>query len=402
MRSALTLEAFEATLRRRAPAARRGKTSASTTTPKRRRRSPRASPTRPARRSPRRPGDARPGLASASSPTAPPRDAPPRRAASRAAPTRPRRSRSRTTARSARSCCTARSTGPALTSNWELVNTAHSTNGHSIAVMGPQVGYYNPQILMEEDLHGPGIDARGAAFPGVNLYVELGHGRDYAWSATTATADNVDTFAEVLCQDEFHYLYKGQCVPMEKLERTNTWTPNGDRTGNAARLGNADRLPHRARHRLRARHGRRQRRSRSRARARPTSTRPTRRSASPSSTNRASSPGPQQFQQAASNINFAASTGPTSTPTTSPTTCPAGCPQRAPKTSPDFPILGTGEYDWQGYRPAAAHDDTCSRSSQHPQRDRPAVPRLLEQQAGAALRRRPTTSTRSARSTACS
>ncbi len=38
-------------------------------------------------------------------------------------------------------------------------------------MLGPQVGYYNPEILMEEDLHGPGIDARGAAFPGVNLYV---------------------------------------------------------------------------------------------------------------------------------------------------------------------------------------------------------------------------------------
>ena len=59
---------------------------------------------------------------------------------------------------------------------------------------------------MEEDLHGPGFDARGASFPGVNLYVQLGHGRDYAWSATTATSDNVDTFAEVLCQDDFHYL----------------------------------------------------------------------------------------------------------------------------------------------------------------------------------------------------
>src|SRR4029077_1971157 len=110
-------------------------------------------------------------------------------------------------------------------SNWELVNKKYSTNGHSIAVMGPQVGYFTPEILMEEALHGPGIEARGAAFPGVNLYVELGHGRDYAWSATTATSDNVDTFAEVLCQDELHYLYKGQCLPMEKLERTNSWGP---------------------------------------------------------------------------------------------------------------------------------------------------------------------------------
>ena len=43
----------------------------------------------------------------------------------------------------------------------------HSTTGHPIGVLGPQVGYYLPQILMEEDLHGPGIDARGATFPGV-------------------------------------------------------------------------------------------------------------------------------------------------------------------------------------------------------------------------------------------
>ncbi len=71
-------------------------------------------------------------------------------------------------------------------SNWELVSAKHSATGHPIAVMGPQVGYFIPQILMEEDLHGPGIDARGASFAGVNLAVELGHGRDYAWSATSA------------------------------------------------------------------------------------------------------------------------------------------------------------------------------------------------------------------------
>ena len=52
---------------------------------------------------------------------------------------------------------------------------------------------------MEEDIHGPGIDADGAAFPGVNLYVELGHGRDYAWSATSAGQNIIDTFAVPLC-----------------------------------------------------------------------------------------------------------------------------------------------------------------------------------------------------------
>ncbi|MEA2421863.1 MAG: hypothetical protein QOF55_962, partial [Thermoleophilaceae bacterium] len=84
-------------------------------------------------------------------------------------------------------------------SNSLLVSAKHSPTGHPVAVMGPQVGYYVPQILMEEDLHGPGVEARGVSFPGVNLYVELGHGRDYAWSATTANSDNIDTFAEKLC-----------------------------------------------------------------------------------------------------------------------------------------------------------------------------------------------------------
>ena len=68
-------------------------------------------------------------------------------------------------------------------------------------VAGPQVGYFNPQILMEQDVHAPagrrrpGIDAQGASFVGINLYVQLGRGRDYAWSATSAGQDIIDTFA---------------------------------------------------------------------------------------------------------------------------------------------------------------------------------------------------------------
>ena len=79
---------------------------------------------------------------------------------------------------------------------------------------------------MEEDLHGPGIDARGAAFAGVNLYVQLGHGRDYAWSATTATSDNVDTFAEVLCKDNVPLPLQGQVPADGKAGQTESWTPN--------------------------------------------------------------------------------------------------------------------------------------------------------------------------------
>jgi hypothetical protein len=115
---------------------------------------------------------------------------------------------------------------PKSNSNALLVSAAKSKSGHPIAVFGPQVGYFSPQILMEQDIHAPTIDARGAAFAGVNLFVQLGHGRDYAWSATSAGQDIIDTFAVPTCQDDSHYEFRGQCLPVEVLERKNAWLPN--------------------------------------------------------------------------------------------------------------------------------------------------------------------------------
>ena len=123
---------------------------------------------------------------------------------------------------------------PRTDSNALLVSGAHTVSGHPIAVMGPQVAYFSPEILMEEDIHGPGIDADGAAFAGVNLYVELGHGPDYAWSATSAGQNIIDTFAVPLCNpsggtpslDSDYYEISGQCVAMQTLTRSESWTPN--------------------------------------------------------------------------------------------------------------------------------------------------------------------------------
>jgi len=122
---------------------------------------------------------------------------------------------------------------PSANSNALVVSGSESDSGRPLAVFGPQTGYFAPQILMEQDVHGPGIDARGAAFPGVNLYVQLGRGRDYVWSATSAGNDIIDTFAVDLCEPgggtptkgSMHYMFRGACTPMESLERTNTWAP---------------------------------------------------------------------------------------------------------------------------------------------------------------------------------
>ncbi|GIG92965.1 penicillin acylase family protein [Plantactinospora endophytica] len=118
-------------------------------------------------------------------------------------------------------------------SNAAVISGAHSTSGHPIAVFGPQTGYFAPQLLMVQELQGPGISARGAAFAGVNLYVLLGRGQDYAWSATSATQDITDTYAVPLCTTDGSaptlasnsYRYRGQCLAMEEISHVNSWQP---------------------------------------------------------------------------------------------------------------------------------------------------------------------------------
>ncbi|MEU3462318.1 penicillin acylase family protein [Streptomyces sp. NPDC006733] len=110
-------------------------------------------------------------------------------------------------------------------SNALVVSGAHTAGGHPLAVFGPQTGYFAPQLLMLQELQGPGISARGASFAGLGMYVELGRGQDYAWSATSAGQDITDTYAVELCQDAVHYVYHGVCTAMEKLERVNSWKP---------------------------------------------------------------------------------------------------------------------------------------------------------------------------------
>jgi len=121
---------------------------------------------------------------------------------------------------------------PGSASNALLVSGANTPSGHPVTVFGPQTSYFSPQILMEQDVHAPTLDARGAAFPGVNLYVQLGRGRDYAWSATSASQDITDTYAVDACDFDGDgdvkdgYKFRGSCEKIEHLERDNVWVPN--------------------------------------------------------------------------------------------------------------------------------------------------------------------------------
>ncbi|MHA6802678.1 penicillin acylase family protein [Salinifilum ghardaiensis] len=125
-------------------------------------------------------------------------------------------------------------------SNALVVSGEHTESGHPIAVFGPQTGYFAPQLLTLQELRGPGISSRGASFAGLSFYTLLGRGQDYAWSATSAQQDIVDTYAVRLCEPDGsapsrssdHYEFRGECVPMRTVERENSWEPTlGDSTG---------------------------------------------------------------------------------------------------------------------------------------------------------------------------
>ncbi|MFJ2559789.1 MULTISPECIES: penicillin acylase family protein [unclassified Streptomyces] len=118
-------------------------------------------------------------------------------------------------------------------SNALLVSGAHTKSGNPIAVFGPQTGYFAPQLMMLQELQGPGISARGVSFAGVGMYVQMGRGQDYAWSATSSQQDITDTYAVELCEPDgsaptrtsTSYLFRSVCTPMEKMERKNAWKP---------------------------------------------------------------------------------------------------------------------------------------------------------------------------------
>ncbi|HEX6515141.1 MAG TPA: penicillin acylase family protein [Nocardioidaceae bacterium] len=119
-------------------------------------------------------------------------------------------------------------------SNALVVGGEHTTTGRPMTVFGPQTGYYTPQLLTEEVLVGPSVKARGVAFAGTNLVVQLGRGVDYAWSATSASNDNVDTVVERLCNTDgskptvhsLGYRVDGTCRPMQRYEHSYTAVPS--------------------------------------------------------------------------------------------------------------------------------------------------------------------------------
>jgi acyl-homoserine lactone acylase PvdQ len=102
-------------------------------------------------------------------------------------------------------------------SNAVLVSAKRSATGHPFMVAGPQLGYFYPEFFWEVDMEGGGVSVRGGSLSGIPN-VLIGRGPDYGWSFTSSQSDNIDTFAETLCGDDHHYLYKGVCTAMTHFD----------------------------------------------------------------------------------------------------------------------------------------------------------------------------------------
>ncbi len=124
---------------------------------------------------------------------------------------------------------------PGQLSNHVVVDGAVSSSGHPILIGGPQAGYFDPQILVENELHGDRIHARGAGFPGMG-FVVIGRNANAAWTPTAGGSDMIDIYIEELCdpaggapsEGSLHYLFKGNCIAMDRrVHRTLDAAPPG-------------------------------------------------------------------------------------------------------------------------------------------------------------------------------
>ena len=109
-------------------------------------------------------------------------------------------------------------------SNFLVVGAANTKAGHPLAVMGPQLGYFYPEIVMQGELQGGGIDAEGIIAP-ISPYVFIGRGSDFAWSLTSAESENIQQFLLKLCNPEGpvtreseYYEYEGKCIKMSTFD----------------------------------------------------------------------------------------------------------------------------------------------------------------------------------------
>ena len=233
-----------------------------------------------------------------------------------------------------------------------------------------------PASLLEMDLHGGGIDARGAALPGCPGYVLIGRGQDFAWSAHLGRQRHDRPVRRDALRHDTRYRYKGRCRPHGTFDAGTLAGGCDQRERSRSRRPFTDRSSATRRWAASASRSRRERSSRGRDVLRQLAFQDlnVNRPRSPASS--CAWPHPRVHLQLVLRGR----------PRHRGVLERAACRSQA-RRGPGPADVGTGRYEWRGFLPAAPP----------PAGDQPAQRRdpELEQQAGAGLRRggRPTGAT---------
>ena len=229
-----------------------------------------------------------------------------------------------------------------LASNFLIMDSPETVNATNLAVMGPQLGYYYPEIVMQIHLSAPGIEAQGAAVPGLAMYLLVGRTQDYSWSLTSANHDVRDVYVELLCnpdeseptRESLHYVFEGECIPFEIFNAgTLAGTPlvypvsvHGPMIGTATSNGQPVAL----------------------TRKRSTYTRDGLNLAALKSMTEGEASTPEKFWETANKFGFTFNWGYMSRTNTAYFSS-GYLPVRAQGLDRRLPTWGTGEYEWQGF-----------------------------------------------------
>jgi acyl-homoserine lactone acylase PvdQ len=117
---------------------------------------------------------------------------------------------------------------PQSTSNALLIDGSRTESGNPIAVFGPQVSYFVPQLISEIAMYdGDQVAVRGGTIPGLPYVVVPGRGVDFAWSATSSGVDIADVRVLELCSDPRvetpgSYRVNGRCQDFDVIDED--WT----------------------------------------------------------------------------------------------------------------------------------------------------------------------------------
>jgi penicillin amidase len=103
---------------------------------------------------------------------------------------------------------------------------------HAYLFNGPQLGFSEPELFVEFELHYPGLDLRGVSAAGIPV-MGIGHNGSMAWGFTSGLSDEDDLYAEQLDGAE-KYRFKGSERAMDCRDEAFAYrTPAIDVAGGA-------------------------------------------------------------------------------------------------------------------------------------------------------------------------